>query len=808
MPAFERIKSALRHTDLRLGMMEYRELYDGYWRAADRMGASSFLDAGAIADEIIKACGWGTVLDVGSGMGELVSALCSRGLDARGVDVSSVAVSVAEQKCPGRFREGSILALEQDDNSVDIVVSTDCLEHIAEEDVEAALEELFRVSRKGVYLRIASRPDRDGRWHLTIRDRSWWERQLFKVGFRKHPRYYETIPYESIETERGEFTVVLQKPPAGFIEKYPLAALAAERDLHMDMGREQGSRSDAHMIRYHEAARYIRPGDRVLDAACGLGYGSNILLHNSLASDVLGIDGSDYAIDYATHAYGESGKIRFQKGMLPAVLDDLPENSVDFIASFETLEHLEDPDEFLKACARVLTPGGRILVSVPHDWSDETGTDPNPHHFHLYDWQKLTDQIGKRFLLEQAFAQNANRRKLDGQWVTVGRQWRNVPLQVDGSQPSEWCLVLGMKDPVGASGTPYDERLFPGTVVDSDQPLLDFKGQYRNPWLVRSMISIGPRMSAPSELRHMADRVLATGDHGVADEAAALCVIAYQMLEDGPNDDSFRSFVKSLEKHTEIDLALAAPIAVRWAISLLYVRGLLEMRLGKHDDATVSFQRCANAPFLRYSPLLATKVIESSFRLGVMFFASGSLDTARQWWQFGLDAGHLAARADMSGMNTLPDFVMREKVEVLDLATKCATALSVFHEMASRPAAISRVLVNSRSLIDDLSKQINLQASALNEQTAVMAKQASALDERTSALNEQARALNEQAALISRLSAENSALLKAVHVMETASLQSKEPQVQPRRRRSPSEKLQKWISRKKATIQAMLTNKS
>lgn len=777
------------------------------------MTTKSLHDADAIADEIIKACGWGTVLDVGSGMGELVSALCSRGLDARGVDVSSVAVSVAEQKCPGRFREGSILALNQEDDSVDIVVSTDCLEHIAEDDVEAALEELFRVCRKGAYLRISSRPDHDGLSDLTIRDRSWWEHQLFKVGFRKHPRYYEIIPYESIETERGEFTVVLQKPPAGFKEKYPLEALAAERDLHMDMGREQGSRSDAHMIRYHEAARYIRPGDRVLDAACGLGYGSNILLHNSLASDVLGIDGSDYAIDYATHAYGEPGKIRFEKGMLPAALDDLPANSVDFIASFETLEHLEHPDEFLIACARVLTPGGRILVSVPHDWSDETGTDPNPHHFHLYDWQKLTDQIGKQFLLEQAFVQNANRMKLDGKWVTVGRQWRNVPLQVDGSQPSEWCLVLGMKDPVGAGDISYEERLFPGAIVDRGHPLLDFKGQYRNPWLVRSMISIGPRMSAPSELRHIADRVLATSDHGTADEAAALCVVAYQMLEDGPDDEIFRAFAKSLEKHVEVDLALVSPIAVRWAISLLYVRGLLEMRLGRHDDATLSFQRCAQAPFLRYSPLLATKVVESSFRLGVMSFARGSLDIARQWWQFGLEAGHLAARTDMNGMTILPDFVMREKVEVLDLATKCATALSVIQDIASRPAVIARVLVNSRSLIDGLSRQIDLQTSALNrqgialsEQTRMIGKQTSHLDAQVSISNEQTRVLNEQAALISRLNTENSLLVQAMHEMEAASQQLK-AQFQPRHRRSPSEKLLKWIARKKATIQAMLPNR-
>ena len=82
----------------------------------------------------------------------------------------------------------------------------------------------------------------------------------------------------------------------------------AEAGLHRDMLRDTDRRADAHTMRYHWAAQYIRCHDVVLDAACGLGYGSSIIAHNSECSKVLGLDNSDYAIRYAQSAYTTDSK--------------------------------------------------------------------------------------------------------------------------------------------------------------------------------------------------------------------------------------------------------------------------------------------------------------------------------------------------------------------------------------------------------------------------------------------------------------------------------------------------------------------
>lgn len=50
----------------------------------------------------------------------------------------------------------------------------------------------------------------------------------------------------------------------------------------------------------------------------------------------------------------------------PIELLDIPEESVDVIAAFETLEHLYSPREFLQSCHRFLRPGGIIVLSCPN----------------------------------------------------------------------------------------------------------------------------------------------------------------------------------------------------------------------------------------------------------------------------------------------------------------------------------------------------------------------------------------------------------------------------------------------------------
>ncbi len=128
-----------------------------------------------------------------------------------------------------------------------------------------------------------------------------------------------------------------------------------------------------HLKRY-EFARPLCAGADVLDAACGVGYGSAYLAE--VAERVVGVDLSMEAIAHARAHYARSN-VEFRQGDL---LDlDLPDLAFDVVCSFETIEHLPDQDRYLAHVTRVLRPKGVLFVSTPQ--AAETTLRPaNPHH--------------------------------------------------------------------------------------------------------------------------------------------------------------------------------------------------------------------------------------------------------------------------------------------------------------------------------------------------------------------------------------------------------------------------------------------
>jgi len=676
--------------------IDYAATYDAYWRRDDRWGQHSFADASELARKVTLLAGPGSVLDVGTGMGGLVFALLKEGINARGVDVAPVAIESGNTKAPGRFTLGSILELPFADATFDTVVCTDVLEHLAPADVERALRELARVARSNVYLVVSTVADRDGSWHLTIQPREWWERRCFAAGLRTHPRAMRVLPYAQIEHEGPSVTILLEKPAARAISAWPLEALEAESQLHNDMLRWAGRRADAHVARYHAACEFVRPNDRVLDVSCGLGYGSHVLARNTTASRVVGVDIDPRSIAYATDNYSDP-RVSFTQGDVQRLVG-VPDGSIDVLVSFETLEHVPDPIAALREFHRVLTPGGRVIASVPNNWTDESGRDPNPHHLHVYTWPALLDHVrasasDKQYgwIIERAMRQTAGGgMKLASQPRAIER----VPLTADDhatSDVAEWWLITLMKHPLSGDRSSYQETVFPAHAAaeDAQYHLTSFARDYDNPWLVRSMVAMGMRMSDEAKLATLARDVLRVSRGGSADHGAAVCVLLYAAINGKSLADlSERDVVREQERfERECD---QTPHARRWLVSNLYAAALLAQARGELSHARDLFARCAACDPLVFSPLLATKTIDAAWRAGLLAQQAGDTALAQQHWSHGLREARRVSAApwlNVIGDESAPQpFGLGELTQVFDAASRCARALSLAPHWSTSPA--------------------------------------------------------------------------------------------------------------------------
>lgn len=115
-----------------------------------------------------------------------------------------------------------------------------------------------------------------------------------------------------------------------------------------------------HLARYQFAARQVH-GLNVLDIACGAGYGSAMLAQAG-AAHVDAVDLSAQAIAHARAHYRHDA-VDFQVGDIYR-FDTA--TRYDLIVSFETIEHVDDHHAALRNLARLLRPGGRLIVSSPN----------------------------------------------------------------------------------------------------------------------------------------------------------------------------------------------------------------------------------------------------------------------------------------------------------------------------------------------------------------------------------------------------------------------------------------------------------
>jgi SAM-dependent methyltransferase len=142
-----------------------------------------------------------------------------------------------------------------------------------------------------------------------------------------------------------------------------------------------------HEVVYQQLAG-LCTGKDVLEAGFGEGYGADLLA--DVARRVTGVDYDESAV---THVVARYPRVQALQGNLAAL--PLSDGSVDVVVNFQVIEHLWDQSQFVAECARVLRPGGLLLMSTPNRITFTPGSDTpiNPFHTRELNAAELTELL-------------------------------------------------------------------------------------------------------------------------------------------------------------------------------------------------------------------------------------------------------------------------------------------------------------------------------------------------------------------------------------------------------------------------------
>jgi ubiquinone/menaquinone biosynthesis C-methylase UbiE len=176
-----------------------------------------------------------------------------------------------------------------------------------------------------------------------------------------------------------------------------------------------------HEARYEWASGWAK-GATVLDAACGIGYGSRQLLAGGAARVI----GMDISIDALREASNASGGMRtFACGSATTL--PFPDATFDLFVSLETIEHIEDDATYLAEAARVLKSNGTFICSTPNREVLNPGRTLrdrpfNPFHVREYSIDELATILGRYFSDLSFFGQTPFARWYVGMLQRIGRR--------------------------------------------------------------------------------------------------------------------------------------------------------------------------------------------------------------------------------------------------------------------------------------------------------------------------------------------------------------------------------------------------
>ena len=394
------------------------------------------------------------------------------------------------------------------------------------------------------------------------------------------------------------------------------------------------AKSTAAMARWLLASERARAGDRVLLVGPGAGEGRALVEALSRAS----------AVESAEHDTGQ-----------------YEARSFDLVVAYDAVGPWTAS---IGDYTRLLKLDGRLVLGWPDSSSNRPGN-----------WEALESVLTDDFLIESRFAQAT------GQAVPQ-------PIPLAGDSGLGWEIIVAAMNPIG--GEAERAAFVHPAFGQSGAPVVDFAAGYDNPWLYRTMVQMGERLTDDNKLARLADYVAVNARPGSADQGAAIVVLGYRVLENRA-DNVAPMLLAAIEAY--YGHGGDEPHIVRWRVSVAFLAGRLSELRGDREAAKLWYGRAASDDWKRFSNILATKAIGAAFFVGRLLLAEKD-PAAWGWFQRGVEIALQAAGADHlkelgTGEGLLP-FYLPELAEVIDMGSQCANALANRHLWERNPGLFWR----------------------------------------------------------------------------------------------------------------------
>lgn len=183
-------------------------------------------------------------------------------------------------------------------------------------------------------------------------------------------------------------------------------------------------------------------GKRVVDMACGEGYGSDVLAR--AAASVVGVDANPEAHEHARLRYVRPN-LRFERDLIESFAEPC-----DAVVFLQTIEHVQDAGAVLEHFKSMLAPGGVAYVSTPNLLTlapPGAEKSDNPWHVREYraeEFRRLCEAHFERVEMRGLF----HARKLRAHEVAIRLGWDRVhkALRLTGSFYARFTPAISARD--------------------------------------------------------------------------------------------------------------------------------------------------------------------------------------------------------------------------------------------------------------------------------------------------------------------------------------------------------------------------